>query len=87
MKSKSDIGGMDEKRHEDNVPPAVTEAVDRGPSHEEIQRRAYEIHLERGARHGQDMDDWLEAERDLKAKRALGSSVRYEFTAGAAGDD
>jgi hypothetical protein len=69
MKTKSETAGVDEKKLEGNLPGGTTEAVAGGPTHEEIQRRAYEIHLERGGAHGQDMEDWLEAERDLKAKR------------------
>jgi len=32
----------------------------------EIERRAYEIYLERGSEPGQDLDDWLQAEREIK---------------------
>jgi peptide deformylase len=35
------------------------------PRPEEIQLRAYEIHLERGGVHGRDMHDWLQAEIEL----------------------
>ncbi len=38
------------------------------PSREEIERRAYEIYLERGGSHGQDLEDWLQAERELGEK-------------------
>lgn len=38
----------------------------REPSQEDIARRAYEIYLERGGRHGNDADDWLRAERELR---------------------
>ena len=31
-----------------------------------IARRAYEIYQGRGANHGADLDDWLEAERELR---------------------
>ena len=31
-----------------------------------VARRAYEIYLNRGGDHGADLDDWLEAERQLK---------------------
>jgi len=34
---------------------------------EEIRRRAYEIYLERGEQPGHDVDDWLQAERELEA--------------------
>ena len=37
-----------------------------GPSPEAIRSRAYMIYLERGARGGHDLEDWLEAERELK---------------------
>jgi hypothetical protein len=33
---------------------------------EEIRRRAYEIYLERGEQSGHELDDWLEAERELE---------------------
>ena len=36
------------------------------PKREEIERRAYEIFLERGGVDGSDQDDWLQAERELK---------------------
>jgi hypothetical protein len=34
--------------------------------HEEIRRRAYEIYLERGGQPGGEIDDWLQAERELE---------------------
>jgi hypothetical protein len=33
---------------------------------EEIRRRAYEIYRERGEQPGRELDDWLQAERELK---------------------
>ena len=39
------------------------------PSEEEIRMRAYRRYLERGGGDGQDFDDWLEAERELKHNR------------------
>ncbi len=33
---------------------------------EEIGRRAYEIYLERGEQPGQELDDWLQAEREIE---------------------
>ena len=36
------------------------------PSHEEIRLRAYEIYLERGGFPGNELDDWLQAERELE---------------------
>ena len=51
--------GIDEHRTE------ATEA----PSHDEIAVRAYEIYLARGAAPGNDLDNWLEAERQLFGDR------------------
>ena len=33
-----------------------------------IRKRAYELHPERGGPPGQDLDDWLQAEREIKAE-------------------
>ena len=38
------------------------------PRAAEIERRAYEIFLERGSVHGHDLDDWLQAEHELIEK-------------------
>jgi hypothetical protein len=35
-------------------------------SEDQVAKRAYEIFESRGGRHGADLDDWLEAERQLK---------------------
>jgi hypothetical protein len=45
-----------------------TEKVSAGNSahDEEIRLRAYEIYLERGEQPGRELDDWLQAERELK---------------------
>jgi len=45
--------------------PEVVSANHR-PSHEEIRLRAYEIYLERGGLPGNELDDWLQAERELE---------------------
>ena len=39
------------------------------PTPEEIAAEAYKIYLGRGAGHGGDLDDWLEAERRLAKPR------------------
>ena len=36
------------------------------PTIDEIARRAYDIYLERGSGPGQDLDNWFQAERELK---------------------
>jgi hypothetical protein len=35
----------------------------------DIARRAYDLYLARGREHGHDVDDWLQAERDLRGTR------------------
>ena len=35
---------------------------------EEIKLRAYEIYLERGEQPGRELDDWLQAERELEGR-------------------
>jgi len=39
-----------------------------GPSPAEIRQRTFEIHIERGGIHGRDLDDWLQAERELRER-------------------
>jgi Protein of unknown function (DUF2934) len=39
------------------------------PSVDDIRQRAYERYLERGGRHGQHFDDWVEAEKELRNKK------------------
>ena len=36
-------------------------------SQEGIALRAYQIFLERGCEHGHDVDDWLQAEREIRS--------------------
>jgi hypothetical protein len=51
---------------------------------DEIQRRAYEIFLYRGGTHGRDVEDWIQAERELMVAnmvRALDSNSPHIFTA------
>ena len=36
------------------------------PDAKMIERRAYELYLERGGEHGHDSEDWLQAEREVK---------------------
>lgn len=50
------------------VSVAEKEAAKDAPTPEEIRQRAFEIHIERGGIHGYDLDDWLQAERELQKK-------------------
>ena len=36
------------------------------PTHQDIARRAYQLYKERGGERGRDLEDWLQAERELR---------------------
>jgi hypothetical protein len=38
------------------------------PTQEEIQTRAFEIYVSEGCKEGSDLENWLRAEKDLRAK-------------------
>ena len=48
-------------------------------THEEITRRAYQLYEARGGEHGRDLQDWLQAERELK--QLLREAVETVLTA------
>ena len=60
------------RRRADNVltmpsmdsPPAAATAY--GVTDSDIARRAFELYCERGRKDGHDVDDWLNAERELR---------------------
>jgi hypothetical protein len=68
MKSKSVAAGAEKLEREVVQSEETRPQPLNGPSLEEIQRRAYEIHIDRGGPHGHDLDDWLQAERELMEK-------------------
>jgi hypothetical protein len=53
-----------EKSPSESQPQTALEA----PTREEIELRAYQIYVERDGAHGQDVEDWLQAERELVEK-------------------
>jgi hypothetical protein len=50
--------------------PATVEKANgkTAPSRNEIARRAYELHVARGQTSGHEMEDWIQAERELSGK-------------------
>jgi hypothetical protein len=50
---------------EDRHPPTPGSAL-KDPPQGSIARRAFELYLARGAVHGRDVQDWLQAERELR---------------------
>ncbi len=63
-KNKSNVDS--ELRSTPFQPQADETSKRQAPSHEEIRQRAYEIYLERDGRPGDELDDWLRAERELE---------------------
>ena len=64
------------RRRADQVGPVLSH--DNGvtvstPERDQVERRAFELYCARGRRHGHDMDDWLSAERELKALARVGA--------------
>ena len=55
------------KTRESASPKAKKTVVSNGhhPTHEQIALRAYQIFLERGATPGNELEDWVRAEREL----------------------
>ena len=63
-------GGNMQKLLEDSTTGLIGRTVAEGhPTHEEIELRAYEAYLARGSTPGQDVADWLQAERELLEER------------------
>ncbi len=50
---------------ERSSPRSGQQIAERHPTREEIELRAYQIHVERGGAHGNDLEDWLQAELEL----------------------
>lgn len=54
------------QRQSDTVVAMSTVKTPAGVSDSDIARRAYQLYEERGGGHGHDVDDWLQAERELR---------------------
>jgi hypothetical protein len=48
---------------------SASRSIGSDPSDDDIRARAYQRYLERGGNHGQDFEDWLAAERELKSSK------------------
>ena len=55
-----------ELRTNPSKPRIADTFANHAPSHEEIRRRAYEIYLERDGLGSNELDDWLQAEAQLR---------------------
>ena len=48
------------------------------PNYDEIRRRAYEIYRERGSLPGEELEDWLQAEREIEIAAHFVRATRGE---------
>ena len=63
MASKAKMIGSTEATQPETV--EERERLRRSTREEEIRNRAYEIYLQRGGQPGYELEDWLQAEREL----------------------
>jgi hypothetical protein len=69
-------GNMKAVAWKEDKQQSISDASDEvTPTWQEIEMRAYSIHLAHGSIHGNDFDDWLQAERELTEERRLGSNT------------
>jgi Protein of unknown function (DUF2934) len=55
---------------ESSQPKGESQTTERHPAREEIELRAYAIYVESGCAPGNDVGNWLQAERELREKYA-----------------
>jgi len=53
----------------------MRDTIDQIVTHEEVEKRAYEIYLRRGDGDGRDLDDWFTAEQELAQERSQESEA------------
>jgi hypothetical protein len=66
MASKQKGSGSTESQVSSNKAEMREVSVGSSEREEQIRLRAYQIYLERGQEPGRDLDDWLQAERELE---------------------
>ena len=57
------------KPTEKSSPGSEPQTAEGHPTREEIELRAHQIYVERGCAHGLDVEDWLQAERELVVEK------------------
>jgi hypothetical protein len=65
MSSKPKASGSVEAKQPSQEVAGEERSVINSEREQEIRRRAYELYLERGEEPGHDLEDWLQAEREL----------------------
>lgn len=67
-----DSGSADTATATATLPQSAGDTTAADTDRDRIAARAYELYLARGGTHGMDMDDWLNAEREVR-----GDSYRF----------
>jgi Protein of unknown function (DUF2934) len=57
----------------------VSDTKRKVPTQEEIELRAYEIHLKRGGENGSALDDWLAAEKELSVSNQVDAPTQQSL--------
>jgi hypothetical protein len=77
LQRQTDQQGKKVDRHPDEIekrpstlPPKSDEPTVLIPIEQQIQKRAYELYEQRGRTDGHELDDWLQAECEIKATHA-----------------
>ena len=69
-KKKTTREDVNRVRAQTTLAPKSDEPTVMIPIEQQIQRRAYELYEQRGRREGHDLDDWLQAEYEIKGTQA-----------------
>jgi hypothetical protein len=69
-KKKTTREGMSQAAAETTLAPKSDEPTLLIPIEQQIQQRAYELYEQRGRTDGHDLDDWLQAECEIKGTQA-----------------
>ena len=74
-KKKTTREDVNRARAQTTLAPKSDEPTVMIPIEQQIQRRAYELYEQRGRREGHDLDDWLQAEYEIKGTQANGAAA------------
>jgi hypothetical protein len=66
------------RRRRSDRDPSYRPLAQQSPTRKDIARRAYQLFEQRGGESGHDLDDWLQAERELMDIRATREKHRTE---------
>ena len=65
LKTRKAANSKKKNPEPETTEPNSAQVIRPYPTHEDVQRRAYEIYLSQGRTDGRDLDNWLQAEREM----------------------